>query len=274
MMLFASAGRGVLLALLLAMVITSIFYKGVARPFFRIQLIALITGLSVHTLLFRIIPLFLVDPMYSGSVLTGSMLRLTTWDRVALWKRALTMIQEHPFFGVGPMHYAWYPNNVAAHPHNSLMQIAAEWGLPATLLVLFIFGYGLFNWVKKFNHITLLDKAEIDSHLPIILFFTLIASAIYSLVDGVIVMPMSQVMMAVVVGLMFGTYSSSKKSQIDEVNTRSNIGYRVFAGIVLATLLWTIKPDAILRLTGNSQNVPFNIDVVGPRFWLEGGIPH
>jgi hypothetical protein len=106
------------------------------------------------------------------------------------------------------------------------------------------------------------------------LFFTLAANACYSLVDGVIVMPMSQVMMAVVVGLMLGVYSDTKTQRPEEIKTGQFLAYRFFAGIVLVTLIWSALPDALPRLTGDYQMIPINLKVVGPRFWHDGGIPH
>jgi|CXWL01.1.fsa_nt_gi O-antigen ligase len=274
MMLFASAGRGVLLALCVAAITTYAVYRNFARPFLRLQLFALIVGISAHTLLFRIIPLFLVEPLYSGSTLTGSVLRYTTEDRLTLWRQALTMIQDHPFFGVGPMHFAWYPNAIAAHPHNSILQLAAEWGLPATFLVLGLSAYGLYCWLKTFNKVTLQKCPETERHLPIILFFTVTTCALYSLVDGVIVMPMSQVMMAVVAGLMLGVYSETTTQQSAETSTSIFLPYRIFAGIVLVTLVWSVWPSLLPRLIGDRQKIPVNIEVEGPRFWHDGGIPH
>jgi putative inorganic carbon (hco3(-)) transporter len=274
MMLFASAGRGVLLALFTSGVATYALYGKMTLPFFRLQLAASLTGFGTHILLFRIIPYFLIDPLYSGSALTGSLLRFTTMDRLALWQKALTMIQEHPFFGVGPMHYAWYPNEIAAHPHNSILQMAAEWGIPASAIVLILSFYGLYRWLKTFSHFTLSSSVELYRHLPIILFFTLITNVLYSLVDGVIVMPMSQVMMSVLIGLMFGCYAALEEKQ-DQIHSINNIKfYKLSASITLVTLLCSLWPDLIPRITGEDEKIPIILEVEGPRFWKSGGIPH
>jgi hypothetical protein len=87
-------------------------------------------------------------------------------------------------------------------------------------------------------------------------------------------MPMSQVMMAVVVGLMLGVYSEIKSPQSVEIKTAAFLPYRIFAGIVLVTLVWSVWPGLYPRLTGDRQKIPITLEVVGPRFWHEGGIPH
>ncbi len=64
----------------------------------------------------------------------------TVRDRLAMWRSGLAMIRDHPLLGVGPGQVsAWYPHYrrpeavrpTTGHLHNSPVQIAAERGLPA-----------------------------------------------------------------------------------------------------------------------------------------------
>ncbi len=64
----------------------------------------------------------------------------TIRDRVAMWRSGLAMIADHPVLGVGPGQVrVWYPHYrrpeavrpSTGHLHNSPVQIAAERGLPA-----------------------------------------------------------------------------------------------------------------------------------------------
>lgn len=55
--------------------------------------------------------------------------------RVELAKIALSMIADHPWLGVGPMHFAYVDNGYGAHPHNFWLQLGAEWGLPVLAMV-------------------------------------------------------------------------------------------------------------------------------------------
>lgn len=264
-LLFVSASRGVLLAWLLAMFVTAGRYRHIALPLVRLQVTSFISGLVCYGLLFHLLPSFIV-----GGGVTNTVLRGNTNDRISLWEQAWSMIQVHPWFGVGPMHYAWYPNAIAAHPHNSVLQLAAEWGLPATLLMLAMVGYGVFCWVKWFNLAALQVKPEIDRHLAVALFFTLVANACYSLVDGVIVMPLSQVMMAVVVGLMWGLYDDQQTNEV----RRKYLVHQLFAGVILVAMVWSVLPELLPRLLGNEQMIPIGYQTMGPRFWQEGGIAH
>lgn len=264
-LIFASASRGVLLAWLIAMLITAGYYRQLAWPLLRLQLTTFVTGLTFYGLLFHLLPSFFV-----GGVLPSTVLREATNDRISLWKQAWSMIQTHPWLGVGPMHCSWYPNTIAAHPHNSLLQLAAEWGIPATLLILALATYGVFCWLKRINAKTL--QSANNRHLAVILFFTLVANACYSLVDGVIVMPLSQVMMAVVVGLMLGLYGDSNK-QANDVG-RNYLIHRFFAGAVLVAMVWAVLPELLPRLLGNELMIPKGYQTTGPRFWQDGGIEH
>lgn len=65
---------------------------------------------------------------------------VTMRDRVAMWRSGLAMVADHPVLGVGPGQVrAWYPHYrrpeavrpSTGHLHNSPIQIAAERGLPA-----------------------------------------------------------------------------------------------------------------------------------------------
>jgi putative inorganic carbon (hco3(-)) transporter len=263
---FASGGRGVLPAWLLVMLVTAGCYRQFAWLLLRFQLTGFITGLSCYGLLF-----FLLPSLLMGGVFTTTVFRYTTSGRNILWQQAWSMIQAHPWFGVGPMHYAWYPN-LAAHPHNSVLQLAAEWGLPATVLMLVPAGYGVCCWLKRFNSVTLEAAPEIDRHLAVALFFTLVANASYSLVDGVIVMPLSQVLMAVITGLMLGLYDNGNQ-QSNGVR-RKYLVQQIFAGVILIALTWSVLPELLPRLLGNEPMIPRGYQTIGPRFWQEGGIAH
>jgi O-antigen ligase len=77
----------------------------------------------------------------------------TLRDRVAMWRSGLAMIADHPLLGVGPGQVrAWYPHYrrpeavrpTTGHLHSSPIQIAAERGLPAL-------GVWIWLWVVFFR---------------------------------------------------------------------------------------------------------------------------
>ena len=76
--------------------------------------------------------------------LTTETLDKSTSDRIKLWKASKAMIKDHPVLGVGfhqfeakVLHY--WTGTEQFDPHNSYLLIAAEMGIPALLVLLWIF---------------------------------------------------------------------------------------------------------------------------------------
>ncbi|MDI1310298.1 MAG: O-antigen ligase family protein [Methylotenera sp.] len=259
-LLFFSASRGALLAWIFGISITAIVYKKSAWSFIRLQIIHLSTGYLVYKILFFIIP----SLMEAAVIIPGSIIRDTTSDRLDLWKLSLNLIQEHPYFGIGPMSYAWV-SKISSHPHNSVLQLMSEWGLPAAFIIFYLVIYGLISWLRKFNAISLKDNLKFDSNLAIILFFTLCTCSVYSLVDGVIVMPISQVMMFTFIGLAIGFYSESMSVKVKH----STLFKSIFASIVLVALIWSTLPEILQSAVGNEKHFSISYTATGPRIWVE-----
>jgi putative inorganic carbon (hco3(-)) transporter len=259
-LLFYSASRGVLIAWLMGVTITAITYQKLAWPFLRMQLISLFLGYCTYYLLFQVMPHLL-----NSTLITGTILRESTNDRIELWNQAILLLKSNPWFGVGPMHFAWN-SNTNAHPHNSILQLGSEWGLPATLTILTIMGYGVYCWFKKFNVNNLKAKSRFESYLAIILFFTVITNAMYSLVDGVIVMPISQVLMFTMIGLMIGQYAKESLTNTDNYNNKFK---PIFAGVMLVALVWATFPEISRGLSGDEKGFSMGYTALGPRYWKE-----
>ncbi len=71
---------------------------------------------------------------------------LTVAGRIKIWKSAILMIQDHPFFGIGPGTY-WieYPKyrqkgelHGVRHAHNDLLELCAETGLFSTAIFIIL----------------------------------------------------------------------------------------------------------------------------------------
>jgi hypothetical protein len=170
------------------------------------------------------------------------------------------------------MHFYFY-NSFGTHPHNSVLQLAAEWGLPATFIVLTILGCSFNCWYKKFNTRKLQTANKLDSNLSVILFFTTIANGAYSLVEGVIVMPISQVLMFTMIGLMIGQYTIGQVAPIKI----SNIRFRpIFATVVLLLMTLSVMPELLRGLTSyeryyqpGERAFSMGPEVINPRIWMQ-----
>jgi O-antigen ligase len=275
-LLFYAASRGVIMGWLLAMSVTAIVYRKAAWPFLMIQLVTAILGLTLYYLLFYLVPVWLSPESFgndiSSVIVSSTIFRNTTYDRLDLWKVAIVMIKNFPLFGVGPMHFYFY-NSFGTHPHNSVLQLAAEWGLPATFIVLTILGCSFNCWYKKFNTRKLQTANKLDSNLSVILFFTTIANGAYSLVEGVIVMPISQVLMFTMIGLMIGQYTIGQVAPIKI----SNIRFRpIFATVVLLLMTLSVMPELLRGLTSyeryyqpGERAFSMGPEVINPRIWMQ-----
>lgn len=89
---------------------------------------------------------YAIDRLQSSSDISSS--------RFAIWRNALTLITQNPWTGVGwgNFNFAWtftsFPDRPVAffdHTHNLPLQLAVEIGLPATALVLGLFGWALWR---------------------------------------------------------------------------------------------------------------------------------
>ncbi len=258
-LLFYSASRGALLAWLVGLLATAVIYRKLAWPFIRLQLMHITAGFISYQILFKFIP-----NLRGSALVTGTIMRDTSSDRLELWRLCIAIIQDHPIFGVGPMHFAWV-SQTSAHPHNSVLQIMAEFGLPAALIILAMAFYGLRCWLKRFSLKNLQADTTLNSTLAIVLFFTIVTNAAYSLVDGVIVMPISQVMLFTFIGLMIAFYSHGHVVEVK----RKSVLMPIMAGVVLIALISSTLPEILQSASGSEKRFSMAYTASGPRIWLE-----
>jgi O-antigen ligase len=286
MLLFLATSRGAILAVFLAMIMTLIIYRGLSKKIVWQQIVFATAGYSCYLVLFKWLPI-----LSSGEQLPAQLSELARTGsviRFQLWQDTLSMINDNPWFGVGPMHFSWYPNSIlpdprnnymqwgigAAHPHSSLLQWAAEWGVPSLILMLNIIFYGLFRWLQRFNVTSLANRSELEQLIPIALFCSFIAGLGYSLVSGVIVMPQSQLMLVLIAGLMLGRYHGERRSVPSKSNTAMSLIFRGSSISFLVILWFSVWPSLVERLSVNDIVDTSVMEVNGPRFWQRGGIPH
>lgn len=118
-------------------------------PFLSAQLRFWVYGIMGFVALTKLLP-FLMSSQ-SNSLVASTIMRFDSSFRSDLWMQALQIIKEHPLLGVGPLHYANFPNAIASSPHNFFLQIATEWGIPAFLLLSFLVGQTLYFKIKDLS---------------------------------------------------------------------------------------------------------------------------
>lgn len=198
----------------------------------------------------------------------GDRLSTSLSAREIIWHQAWEMIKERPLLGFGPMHFADIPNPVAAHPHQAILQWACEWGIPSTLLVMWLVSKGLWATFRliRANH----RSTEPVDLLRVCLFASLIGALTQSMVDGVIVMPYSQLWLAIVVGWLMGIHEFSTAPPAARAIVRKGwvalltlaVGYLGYIAVRDAPNLEEREQAYIHEHGGRFQ----------PRFWMQGVI--
>jgi O-antigen ligase len=123
MLQFAVGTRAVWFAAATTFLIVALAVGGVAKRWMQWQIAAVLAG-GVLYLVFQM-SLLNTAPGLADVGQRG----FDDSHRFALWASAVEMIREYPVLGVGPLHFGILQTKIAAHPHNSLLQIATECGI-------------------------------------------------------------------------------------------------------------------------------------------------
>jgi hypothetical protein len=168
--------------------------------------------------------------------------------RLQLWARAWEMVQAHPWVGAGPAHFAHVARDLpyGAHPHNWVLQVASEWGLPA----LFFLCAALALSISKLLRLRWVVAAKQRDTLTAWL-VTGGAILVDGLFSGLIVMPVSQLWIALYLGCAWG-WTAPLSSSVTEMcrglygpgRGIARRGFAVLAALLLVVvLIWGIGPE-------------------------------
>lgn len=269
MLVIASGTRGTWLALGMTSVILSIAAWRNSMSWLKVQGLALGAGALLFALLFVGLPTWLgMDAVLENRF--SNIAHLSS--REALWSLAWSQIQMHPWLGIGPMHLASIPMEWGAHPHNAVLQLGAEWGVPAALAFILTAIYGLVRLVLHLRHSS-------QSLLLVCLAGSLLSACIQSMVDGVIVIPYTQIWVVFVAGWAFGLYSRNTVTNYAAAPNFSRVtcfGASAILLLAVTLLLNGIYPEVLNRveatrsyikkvISEGKQNLP-------PRYWAVGPI--
>lgn len=192
--------------------------------------------------------------------------------RLDMWGEALDMASRRPLLGLGPEHYAYHATHVHGHPHSAPLQLLVEWGGIATLLVAGLAIWGVASWMTASQRARRAGPPESEAgDLSPALTAALAAGGLASLVDGVVVMPVSQMLMVGVIGLALGRYTPSRPRppvhrRFGSLATAA-IALAAVAVLAMGTLPYATRPAEEVRtyVEGVQGDV-----VLHPRFWVLG----
>ena len=274
MLLFWTGSRAELASLVLSMGLVAVLMWRQAFSFLSRMTLHALTGCA----LWLLTRMALSVGVAGGGVL--SLARSGVSGRDWLMELSLHLMAQHPWLGVGPAHFSAYNFNSSfpsAHPHNLILQIAAEWGLPAAVLVIYL----LWKFVRYQYHYTQQPLARFDSTinlryaLRIPLLLTLFAVIFTSMLDGIHVMPLSLLVGVPVLGLMIAINTPTQNQNLPP--------HRAYAEPSIATLVMFCWGILLLSIFQQRDCLTYPIQAEHlinarviedhPRFWLQGRMP-
>lgn len=266
-LVFASNVTGTILALGIASVGIGLLFRRRAYGWLGVQGGAVLAGGLLYILLFYLAGN--AAPEFGERIRHAS---TESW-RVERWITSLELAWAHPFLGAGPMHFAWPPFHfmTGAHPHNAFFQWLGEWGIPSTVIMSGLTIWGGWRWMQQEKNDAKTTGTR-ASAISVALVASVLAGAAHAMVSGIIVMPVSQVLLVLVGGWAWGRYRPQHQSTNSEISTRSHALLCVLLigamGIVGSSLtdLSTVQKRQSAFVDATERTV------FSPRYWCQGYI--
>lgn len=275
-LVFASYTRGSWAGLAFGFLAVALLGGQQAKRVLRLAGATALAGGIIYVLLFMVLPL----------VVTGGVWVKQRHDVMTLagrdihWTLAIDMITQYPWLGIGPMHFAIAQNHGeylryigATHPHNAVLQIAAEWGIPATLIALLLVLRFIRMWCAGFRAASSAHpmSTQVDTYLA--LTAALAGAAAQSMVDGVLVMPVSQMTVVLFVAWAMAINWQSRGGGITLHAPLLRWALRGIHALVLIAVIHGVVPD-IFSPDGRIERYQLaHPDIyLWPRFWAQGWI--
>lgn len=272
MLVIVSGTRGTGLAIAGATLFMAVLVWQDFRSWLKLQVAGFLVGGMLFVILFVWLP-SLVGQMPALENRASNLVSLS--GREELWGMAWDQIQAHPWLGIGPMHFASLGLKFGAHPHNAILQLASEWGVIATTA----FGLPVIYGVKRLiTHLRQPSTDITEKKLLICIAVSLLAAIIQSMVDGILVIPYTQIWLIFIAGWALGIYFRNPAASPMQVPSRFGEVGIVFVGLVAAILLLKgISPEVFDRVAITKRYVVDGIRtgkiMILPRYWGAGEIP-
>ncbi len=185
-------------------------------------------------------------------------------ERLAIAKGAFELIRAHPLLGVGPGQFGlFYSATPAAHPHNSVLQLIVEYGLPAG-------GAGVALLVLLGIHAMRVMRASAPSGtdtINVTLGAALSMGLVDSLFSGNLTMPHSQVLFCAVFGWLLGRSHSRLPAA-----GGATVVWKLQGAALISTFVIAAAMTVLLALDYLSviRTIPYWLPDRPPHFWQYG----
>lgn len=262
-LLLYSLGRATLYAQLGCLLLIPLLFGRQGLRWSTIQLGASLLGLLLLILLLG------MNPFAEGSR-AERLVSLNSSGRTELWVISLQLIAEHPLLGIGPMQFAALPNVTFAHPHNLVLQVAVEWGIPAALLLFGALLWAALHWLAfARRRVASPDCPRWEAFLLMSLTASMTAASANSLLAGTAHTPMSQLMLLLVVGCAYALYRQHHPPEPH----KWRLIPRLWIAATLAAAAWLggFTTYELVHYIGNDLRGTDYVDGGWvPRFWRVG----
>lgn len=260
MLLFVSAGRGTMLGLLAGLGVTwLVLPQKAVRRWCLSMLAAGIAGFLMYLLLYVAVPMAQgLQPYGLFSTAVERSMANPSNGRMVLWQRAWEMVAAHPWLGSGPLHFAHAGRDLqaAAHPHNWLLQFGSEWGVPALLCLA---GALMLALLQLWRARTAVAPGDSMRQCTLAAWMvTAIAIVLDGMVSGLLVMPTSQLWIALYLGCAWGWVAGltpGAPALAWQPSAVSRAGVVVLAGLLLVALGRGIWPEVANIPQHEAQNL-------------------
>jgi O-antigen ligase len=243
--ILVSAGRGIWVSLTAAALVIACLRIRHYQRYFTFLILGVIAGFFVF-LIFS----YLSSP--SGSlVLAGLEERgsVLADNRSRIWELTVAKIIERPVLGWGAYSYAFLAGEIwlPAHPHQAVLQLAFEYGLPLTSVIVAFFTYSIYTLFKRIR--------LLNNDWASVYFASLIALALNAQYSAVLIMPVGQMMVVVItarlLSLVFSEWITTLKSML--VLPRKLLPTSFFILMGGAVMIWGIVIEDYLRFRGEGE---------------------
>ncbi|WP_111411700.1 O-antigen ligase family protein [Billgrantia lactosivorans] len=189
-------------------------------------------------------------------------------NRFDLWRTAIQYGIDNFPFGIGPMQFAGDGRISYAHAHNLIFNTAAEWGIPIALMLLALIVYACWKIYRRAQ-----SMPDADKPIYSCLVMAFVGVMVNVQFAGAHIFPLSSLVMALAIGLVFGYRDSSQppiERPIGPVPIQATLvwggimlmmAYLLYAGM---ELYWLSVDSRLLCMQEAGRAYLY------PRFWAQG----
>ncbi|NOH97711.1 O-antigen ligase family protein [Vibrio sp. 99-70-13A1] len=248
-MFMALDARGVTIAVTTGVILWAWLDKPLRKLILKLLWQSIVFGIILKLVILEPLPAFIVY----GEPFSISKIRTDSPGRLALWKESLEMAQ---WWGYGGDGFICRTSSSFGHPHNSALVLLVNWGIIPALAYISLLLY-------TFKHVVRSSRRKVR-----ITGLSLLTGFAYSLISGVLTMPLSQLLMALTVGLFWCSLSFRNKANLTNSTTKPAY-FQIFLSIIITCSVFSISTIAYksyLRLEGYENHIEHK--KVYPQFWM------